>query len=308
MYKEFRSYLEPYLESFFAEKGASRNSVAAYKRDLLDFFTFMKTYQEEPNDEVRAFIRSLSNASISARSIARKLSAIRQFFDFLISEDLIETNPALMIDIPKFQQKLPNILRVEEIANLISHLAQDLSAEGIRMLAMVSLLYASGLRVSELVTLKIDDLVFEHSLENGPKKLKNYFTIKGKGERERIVIINDTTRQSLQEYLKIRYIFSTNSRFLFPSRSNLGHMTRQNFAILLKNAAISSGIDYRKISPHILRHSFASHLLENGADLRVIQELLGHVDIATTQIYTHLQKSHLKKIIDECHPINASFG
>jgi integrase/recombinase XerD len=168
----------------------------------------------------------------------------------------------------------------------------------------VSLLYASGLRVSELVTLKIDDLIFEHSLESGPKKLKNYFTIKGKGERERIVIINDTTSQSLEEYLKIRHIFSTNSRFLFPSRSNLGHMTRQNFAILLKNAAISSGIDHRRVSPHILRHSFASHLLENGADLRVIQELLGHVDIATTQIYTHLQKSHLKKIIDECHPIN----
>ena len=298
MTQELKSFLEPFFESFLSEKGASKNSILAYRRDLLDFFAFIDTQDNEENF-VPAFIRNLSKSNIAPRSVARKLSAIRQFFDFLISEEIVDQNPALMVDIPKFQQKLPNILQIDEIINLIDHLKKDRSEEGIRILAMVSLLYASGLRVSELVSLKIHDLGFEP----GTCKLRNYFTIKGKGNRERIVIINDSAKENLQEYLKIHDFFSKNSKFLFPSRSNLGHMTRQNFSILLKNGAISAGINHKRVSPHTLRHSFASHLLENGADLRIIQELLGHVDISTTQIYTHLQKSHLKKLLDECHPI-----
>jgi integrase/recombinase XerD len=301
---KYSTFLDSFLESFFAERGASKNSVLAYRRDLLDFFKFSKKSTEQKEELVRAFIQHLSSNRLTPRSIARKLSSLRQFFDFLLSENIIEKNYALMVDIPKFQQKLPDILQIEEIANLINHLKDDKSEDGIRTLAMISLLYASGLRVSELVSLKIDNLTFEHGVE--PQKLRNYFSIKGKGARERIVVINDSSRASLEEYLKIRKIFmiESNSRFLFPSRSSLGHMTRQNFAILLKNSALGAGINPSKVSPHILRHSFASHLLENGADLRIIQELLGHVDIATTQIYTHLQKDHLRKTLDEYHPMS----
>jgi integrase/recombinase XerD len=301
----YSTFLDSFLEYFFAERGASLNSVLAYRRDLLDFFAFAKTDVSQNEELIRSFVRHLSSNDLGPRSIARKLSSLRQFFDFLISENIIDKNPALMVDIPKFQQKLPTILQIEEIKQLIAYLQNDKSEEGIRALAMISLLYASGLRVSELVSLKTDSLVFEHNHKLEKQKLLNYFTIKGKGERERIVVINNASRENLEAYLKIREIFIIvkNSRFLFPSRSALGHMTRQNFAILLKNAANAAGLDSSRISPHILRHSFASHLLENGADLRIIQELLGHVDIATTQIYTHLKKTHLQKVLEEFHPL-----
>ena len=294
-------FLESFLEAFFAESGAVKNSVDAYKCDLLDFISFVKdkSLMNIDIEDVRGFVRYLKFKELSARSISRKISALRRFFDFLISEKYITKNPALMVDLPKFQNKLPNILSIEEIIELISYLRMDRSNEGIRLLAMVSLLYASGLRVSELVTLKIDNLVFNYST----KILQNHFNVKGKGGRDRIVVINLEAKNALEDYIKIKDKF-INNRFLFSSKSKLGHMTRQNFALLLKKAGDNISIDRNRISPHILRHSFASHLLENGADLRVIQELLGHVDVATTQIYTHLDCSHLKKIIDECHPLS----
>jgi integrase/recombinase XerD len=302
-------FIEQFLEMMVAERGISKNSLLSYKRDLMDFKSFLvsskMTELEIVSENVQDFIQYLAKNALSPRSINRKISTLKSYFEFLISENHTNLNPVLIIDLPKHQNKLPSYLSVDEISSLISYLGNSKTHEGIRLKAMVYLLYASGLRVSELINMKLSNILINNDLG----EIKKVFTIIGKGNKERAIVINEQTISALSEYLQVRHFFinkQSNKQkiYLFPSYSSFGHMTRQNFGLLLKQAAINGGLDPENVSPHILRHSFATHLLEGGADLRVIQELLGHADISTTQIYTHVQTKHLKEILDQHHPLS----
>ena len=249
-------------------------------------------------------IEYLASNALQARSINRKISTIKSYDEFLISENHTAFNPVLNVDLPKYQNKLPEILSIDQIKSLLEYCSQDNSPEGIRLNAMIHVLYASGLRVSELVSLKLADILANKMLG----EVKKVFSVLGKGNKERVIVINEQAVISIAKYLAIRDVFVNKAKpknliYLCPSSALAGYMTRQNFAILLKSAALYANLNPEHISPHILRHSFASHLLEGGADLRVIQELLGHADISTTQIYTHLQTNHLKKALLH-HPLN----
>lgn len=302
------NFIEQFLEMMLAERGIAQNSALSYKRDLKDFQEFLTktklTELEVKDSDINAFITELAKSGISARSINRKISTLKNYFIFLISENHTDYNPVLVVDLPRYNSTLPRFLSIEDIKALLEYCKQDSNPDGIRLNAMIHLLYASGMRVSELVSLKMIDI----TSGNNYSKIRKNFLIKGKGSKERVIIINDQAQSALEKYLKIRHSFcapknSKSNNYFFPSHSTQGHMTRQNFALLLKKASLNSGLDPNTISPHILRHSFASHLLENGADLRVIQELLGHSDISTTQIYTHVQTAHLKKTLKEYHPM-----
>jgi len=304
------NFIEQFLEMMLAERGIAKNSMLSYKRDLKDFQEFLTknrlTELEVKDSDISKFILELAKSGISPRSINRKISTLKSYFIFLVSENHTDYNPVLVVDLPRYNSKLPKFLSIDDIKTLLEYCKQDSTPDGIRLNAMIHLLYASGMRVSELVSLKMSDIT---SGSNCSIIRKN-FLIKGKGSKERVIIINDQAQSALEKYLKIRngFCVSKNSKsnsYFFPSYSNQGHMTRQNFALLLKKASLNSGLDHDSISPHILRHSFATHLLENGADLRVIQELLGHSDISTTQIYMHVQAFHLKKTLKEFHPLEA---
>ncbi len=304
------NYAPPFLEMLLAERGIAKNSYDCYARDLADYNIFL--VQKNISDiaacakDIENYIIHLKRKDISERSINRKLSTVKNYYNFLISEDIAKHNPVQNIDKPKFSQKLPSFLRQDEIKILLEYLANGDEHDIIRLSAMVHLIYASGMRVSELVTIKITDILENYNKLN--YKPRESFIIKGKGNKERLVVIDDKCLSALDKYLPIRSFFinvkTKDSLYLFPSKSKEGHMTRQNFALLLKKATIDAGLDPEKVSPHILRHSFASHLLAGGADLRVIQELLGHADIGTTQIYTHIQPTKLKEILNNYHPLN----
>jgi integrase/recombinase XerD len=301
--------VEEFLDMMLSERGISQNSYLAYKKDLLDYIAFINNisieYENVSQADIRSYIQNLSKNALNPRSIARKISSIKNFYKFLVSENIISSNPLIFINLPKYAKKLPNYLTIDEITKLIEIFKIKPSLETIRLKAMINLLYSTGLRVSELVSLKLSDI----PINKYTNKIQNSLTVSGKGQKERIVIINENAVDSLQEYLKIRDYFINTMNFkstqhLFSSKSSEGHMTRQNFAILLKNAAMEAGLDIDRVSPHTLRHSFATHLLSGGADLRVIQKLLGHTDISTTQIYTHVNSSELKKVIDKYHPLS----
>lgn len=295
--------LHSYLE-FLSAENKSKNTITATRQDLEDFnFYFKGSVAELTEQEILAYIKKLSSDGISNRSIARKISSLKGFYHFLITEDYISSNPTIDLDVPKFAKSLPKFLTKDEIITLIQASEQDSSPIGVRNHAMISLLYATGLRVSELVTLKLADLNFVKN--NNSLEIKDYFILKGKGSKERMVIVSNAAIIALKEYLLIRdyFLHSKESlKYLFPSKSKEGYITRQNFFYMLKKLAIESGLDPEKVSPHVLRHSFATHMLSNGADLRSIQELLGHADIGTTQIYTHLDSDKLKKVVIEHHP------
>jgi integrase/recombinase XerD len=304
-------FVEEFLDMMLAERGISSNSYLAYKKDLSNYAIFLNDrsikLEDASQDDIRLYIQKLSKDDLNPRSIARKISTIRNFYKFLLSENIIPKNPSIFIAVPKYATALPNILTINEIKKLIELLSNSASLDDIRLLAMINLLYSTGLRVSELVSLKMSDLL----INKYTNKIQNSLIIKGKGNKERIVVINDNAIISLQKYLKIRDNFINNknlksSLYLFSSKSSEGYMTRQNFAILLKNISNLAGLNSGNISPHTLRHSFATHLLSGGADLRVIQTLLGHVDISTTQIYTHVNSDELKEVIDSYHPLSKS--
>ncbi|HJD62192.1 MAG TPA: site-specific tyrosine recombinase XerD [Rickettsia endosymbiont of Degeeriella rufa] len=301
-------FISQFLEMLLAERALSKNSILSYKRDLLDFHNYLaKQKLSELNittDNIRNWVEYLAENGLQARSINRKISTIKSYYEILISENHTNFNPLLNIDLPKYQNKLPEILSIDDIKSLLEYCSQDISPEGVRLNAMIHLLYASGLRVSELVSLKFSDILSNKV----SREVKKIFSVLGKGNKERIIVINEPAINSLVKYLAVRDNFVNKTKpknliYLFPSSSAAGYMTRQNFAILLKSAALYAGLNPEHISPHVLRHSFASHLLEGGADLRVIQELLGHADISTTQIYTHLQTKHLKKALLH-HPLS----
>ena len=304
-------YLDQFLESLLSEYGCAKNSILAYRADLETFAMFLNNKISEldvNHKQISLYVEFLfSKEMLSPRSVARKLSSLRRYYNFLLTERLLEHNPVLDIDLPKYSTKLPRYLEVEEVVELIEYCKKKSGHDGKRLLCMVQLLYDTGLRVSELVSLKLQSIGADIK---GNWSSRGHFSVVGKGNKERIVLINDITIDILIDYLSNhRFAFvnknnDNSAAYLFPSRSNEGYMTRQNFAILLKKVASEAGLDQNRVSPHVLRHSFATHLLEGGVNLRVIQTLLGHVDINTTQIYTHLSKSHLLDRLKDLHPLS----
>lgn len=295
---------EAFLEMLKAERGASANTEAAYGADLRHLFAFIARRKQGPltvdAEALRAYLKSLDYVGMTPRTVARRLSVIRQFFRFLLAERMRDDDPASTLDSPKLGRPLPKVLSREEVDRLIeaarSAGGKKGGADGGRMATLLEILYATGLRVSELVTLPLS------AVERDPTVL----IVRGKGAKERLVPLSDPARLAIASWLHVRdgaLEEGEVSRFLFPSRGRTGHLTRQRFAQLLKEAALAANIDPARVSPHVLRHAFASHLLEGGADLRSVQLMLGHADIATTQIYTHVLDDKLRKLVQEKHPL-----
>lgn len=298
---------DAFLEMLIASRGASLATRDSYRRDLDDFFAYAAQQQHDMltigHEGIRHYLADLTARHMAAATLARRRSALTQWFKFLISERLITENPVLLVRGPKRSRTLPKLLSKSEVQQLIAHTQSDVSPEGLRLNALMEIIYASGMRVSELVT-----LTTQH-IQRNPKKpsqLQPYFMITGKGNKDRIVPLHPTALDALRAYIAVRESFlpkQRDSRYLFPSPSKEGHLTRQRFGQMLKALCLNAGLDPARCSPHTLRHSFATHLLEGGADLRVIQELLGHADIATTQIYTHVADARLKAVVNSKHPL-----
>ncbi|MCB9991666.1 MAG: site-specific tyrosine recombinase XerD [Rhodospirillales bacterium] len=311
--------LHPLVDSFLdmltTERGAAMNTRQAYWRDLADFSLYLRsTYSKEivdsSTDEIKAYLEDLGNkihvkgqnkAQIATRTVARRLSALRQFYRYLVSENIRKDDPTSAIESPKQTRTLPKTLSEAEVSTLIKTAGQGGSADSVRLVCLLEMLYATGLRVSELVGLPMSAIGED----------MQFLMVAGKGGRERMVPISEPAQKALKSYLDVRKQFispddkGTQAQWLFPSRtSESGHLTRQRFAQLLKDLADAAQIDSDRVSPHILRHAFATHLLSNGADLRSVQKMLGHADIATTQIYTHIIGDKAKKTVEDKHPLS----
>jgi integrase/recombinase XerD len=293
--------LEAFLEMVAVERGGSPHTIDAYRRDLADWAGFLARRGASPETAdsqlVRDWLTHLFEAGLAAATAARRLSALRQFHRFLFLEGVRPDDPTQTVEGPRRRRPLPRLLDAAEIEALIEAARARTGAEGLRLLALLELLYASGLRVSELIALPLSALAPD----------RRWLVVQGKGGRERLVPIGGRARAALNAYLAVRERFlarrSRGRPFLFPSRSGSGHLTRQRVLQLLKELAPAAGLDPAHLSPHVLRHAFASHLLEGGADLRAVQLLLGHADIATTQIYTHVQGERLAAVVDAHHPL-----
>jgi integrase/recombinase XerD len=294
-------HLEAFLEMLSAERGAAVHTLDAYRRDLLDYAGFLKKRGRSLTNgsaaDVRKYLETLSSAGLKASTQARRLSAMRQLHRFLLDEDICTDDPTSAVESPKRARPLPKVVTEVQTQSLIDAAAALEGPEAIRLLCIVELLYASGLRVSELVSLPLVAVSGE----------RRTILVKGKGGRERLVPLGAPAREAITAYLKVRARFLPKleraQRYLFPSRGVEGYLTRRRVAQLLKDLAVKAGVDPRKLSPHVLRHAFASHLVAHGADLRSVQQLLGHADIATTQIYTHVQDERLRKLVAEKHPL-----
>jgi integrase/recombinase XerD len=299
--------LEAFLEMMSAERGAAPNTLAAYRRDLGDYARFVaaggSNFARVPTDLVRAYLVELDDRGFAATTAARRLSAVRQFHRFLFDEGNRGDDPSATIEGPKRSTRLPKVLGEAEVERLINQARSateqtEISAaerlRRMRLYALIEMLYATGLRVSELVALP-------RAAVHGDAR---FFTIRGKGGHERIVPLSENAKEATADYLKLRAASGVAaSPWLFPSFGESGHLTRQAFARDLKELAASVGIPPSMVSPHVLRHAFASHLLQHGADLRVVQKLLGHADISTTQIYTHVLDERLRSLVNEHHPM-----
>ncbi|MFQ5585951.1 MAG: site-specific tyrosine recombinase XerD [Thermodesulfobacteriota bacterium] len=294
---EAHRYLPLFLNSLAVEHGLSQNTLDAYGRDLKRYIDFINRHDipllKASPSSIVSFLTSLKGSGLSPRSYSRALVAVRRFYRFLKQEKVIVKSPASLLEMPKFLKKLPQVLSIDEVERLLD--APDSStAIGLRDSAMLETLYATGLRVTELVSLKLNDL----NLQVG------YITAFGKGAKERIVPLGENAILSLKRYIdtaRPSILKKRESDDLFVTARG-GGMTRQNFWALIKRYAALCGIDRGKIKPHTLRHSFATHILERGADLRFVQALLGHADISTTQIYTHLETERLKELHGRHHP------
>ena len=296
-------HIEAFLEMMSAERGAAANTLAAYRRDLDDYGAFVGAFEGARTADVRAYLVDLAGRGFAAPSVARRLSAIRQFHRFLFAEGVRGDDPTGTIDGPRRPARLPQVLSEAEVDRLIETAAALGARPGLspaeaararRLHALVELLYATGLRVSELVALKAAVL-------RGDAR---FFAIRGKGGHERIVPLSEKARAATVAYLEARKAAGAgDSPWLFPAFSETGHLTRQAFARDLKGLAAAAGLPAARVSPHVLRHAFASHLLQNGADLRVVQQLLGHADISTTQIYTHVLEERLRTLVATHHPM-----
>ena len=294
--------VENFLEVLASEKGLSKNTLYSYKIDLDQFINFIKKKniktREFKDKDIKEFISTFKNKGYEKSTVSRKISSLTHFFNFLLDEKEIEINPLSNFEIPKQTKKLPIILSNKHIDKILEFTKQDQSATGIRLYTMIEILYATGIRISELVEMKLSSIYED----------KNFLLVSGKGNKERLVPISKNTRETLDKYLTIRSHFISKkikSIWLFPSKqSSVGHITRQRFNQLLNELNLRADLGIKNISPHKLRHAFATHLLENGMDLRSLQQILGHADISTTQIYTHVLKERLKEIIKDNHPLS----
>ncbi len=295
-------YLDLFLDMMSAERGAAQNTLEAYQRDLIDYARHLKatglTIDQIDRNGVQAYLMRLEQQGFAATTQARHLSAIKQFHRFLVAENLRKDDPTAIVPAPKAGQRLPKTLSIEEVDKLFDaaeaamampELSPKARLKAERNYVLLELLYGTGMRVSELVALLRSAIVRDASM----------LVVRGKGDKERMVPLNDRAKDALLSYLKKL----PPGRFAFPANTKEGYLARQVFARELKQIAIDAGIDPGKISPHILRHAFASHLLERGADLRVVQVLLGHADISTTQIYTHILDERLTQLVEKHHPL-----
>ena len=283
-----------------AERGARPNTLAAYLRDLTDFSGYLAgrgvDEAEAGAADLRAYMDSLAARGLAPRTAARRLSALRQYHKFLYAEGLCPDDPAAAIDSPRQGRRLPKVLSEAEVEALLAAARCHEGPEGSRLLAILELLYATGLRVSELVSLPLA------AVRRDPRVI----FVRGKGGRERMVPLGGPARAALADYLAQREAFRSGkgeSPWLFPSSASIGHLTRQRVAQLLKDLALEAGLAPSRVSPHVLRHAFATHLLDHGADLRALQQMLGHADISTTQIYTHVLNERLRALVQDRHPL-----
>ena len=290
--------VEAFLEMLVAERDARPNTLAAYLRDLTDFAEFLagRGIATASSADLRAYLASLGRRGLSPRTAARRLSTLRQFHKFLYAEGLRGDDPAAALDGPRQGRRLPKVLSESEVERLLAAARGRAGPEGTRRLALLELLYASGLRVSELISLPLA------AVRRDPRVI----FVRGKGGRERLVPLGEPARAAVAAYLPLRRHFlpeQAESPWLFPSGGREGHLTRQRVGQLLKALAVEAGIARDKVSPHVLRHAFATHLLDHGADLRALQQMLGHADISTTQIYTHVLDERLKTLVQDRHPL-----
>jgi integrase/recombinase XerD len=308
---EQREHLDAFMQMLAAERGAAENTLLAYRGDLEDFLAFLdrraKPVATASTADIAAYLHSLSEAGMAAATRGRRLSAIRRLYRFLLAEGVVAEDPAQDLAGPRRARALPKTLSVAEVDRLIETARRRTQNTGgrdlvraLRLHALIETLYATGLRVTELVTLP-------RSVLTGDGRV---LTIRGKGGRERIVPLTPAARAALERYLNVGndddgLAPMLRTKWLFASRGAQGHLTRQSLGQDLKDLAMEAGLDPERVSPHVLRHAFASHLLDRGADLRSVQQLLGHADISTTQIYTHVLEERLKKLVFEHHPLAA---
>ncbi len=302
MIQKNKKYADLFMDFLKIEKGLSKNSLLAYRSDINDLANFL--FKRKPyrllNDadykDLIDYLKFLTKQGFSSKTQSRRISAMKSFYSFLYNEKIIIENPSLIIKNPKLSKSLPKFLSEEEIVIILSEAKRR---DNPKLYTMLEVLYSTGLRVSELVSLKISDLIQDSM----------FVLVKGKGDKERIIPMVEVATEAIKYWLHVRkYHISCddkNTAFLFPSnKSTSGHITRERFAQLLKEIAILCGIDPIKVSPHVIRHSFASHLLNNGGDLKSIQNMLGHADISTTEIYTHVMDSKLQEAVQKKHPLS----
>ena len=306
-------WITSYLEMLASEKGAAQNTIAAYDRDLIDIDLFMQArgnaLETAKPVDFKAYVDQLSNKTqvkgdrsnkTTPRTVARRISAARQFYKFIISEGVREDDPTSTIEAPKQKRTLPKILTEEEMNHAITVAGQKGNASSKRLVCLLEMIYSTGLRVSELVGLPLTSY----------QEDSQFMIVEGKGGRERMVPLTPSAQKSLKAYVDVREGFigegdnGTQAAWLFPSKTSIrGHLTRQRFAQMLKDLSKAADFPMGKLSPHTIRHSFATHLLKNGADLRAVQKMLGHADIATTQIYTHMLDEEVNEKVQSGHPM-----
>jgi integrase/recombinase XerD len=301
-----------FLDMLAAEQGAGDNTLDAYRRDLTDFSEFLgrkgQTFAGAGTDVLRDYLADLDTRGFKSSSVARRLSAMRHLFRFLLNERIRSDDPAAILSGPKRGRGLPKVLSISDVDRMLTRAKELTETENaspqqrlraMRLYCLLEVLYATGLRVSELVALPL----------SASRRDARMIVVRGKGNKERLVPLNEASRQAMADYLaaiealKPEKKGTASSKWLFPSFGESGHLTRQHFARDLKELAAASGLAPRLVSPHVLRHAFASHLLHNGADLRIVQTLLGHTDISTTQIYTHVVEERLKSLVRDLHPL-----
>jgi integrase/recombinase XerD len=303
-----QALIELFLDMVAAERGGAKNTLAAYTRDLADFSAALgarkRGIANGSTDDLRAYLASLAKRGFAASSVARRLSAIRQLYRFLYAEGRRGDDPSAVIEGPKRGRALPKVLSIAEVDRLLAQARAEMSKSGqpmaerlraARLVCLIEVLYATGLRVSELVALP----------RSAAERNARMLNVRGKGNKERLVPLNDAAKLAMRDYLALLAEAGRHqeTKWLFPSFGEAGHLTRQHFARDLKALAVAAGLRSDRVSPHVLRHAFASHLLHNGADLRIVQTLLGHADISTTQIYTHVLEERLKSLVRDLHPL-----
>jgi integrase/recombinase XerD len=296
-------HVESFIEMMVAERGAAANTVEAYRRDLRDFDSFLRqrgvAVERAGLADLRDYLARLAHTGAAPRTSARRLSTLRQFHRFLYGEGLRPDDPTLALDSPRQGRPLPKYLSEDEVDRLLDAARARENADGVRLLALLEMLYATGLRVSELVGLPLGAIARD----------RRTIGVRGKGGKERIVPLSAPARAAIEAWLPLREKALPRhkaSRWLFPSSASTGHLTRHRMGQLLKELALAAGLPRAKVSPHVLRHAFATHLLAHGADLRSVQRLLGHADISTTQIYTHVLEERLKSLVESHHPLAKS--